>query len=63
MKVLMVSDSGSIHTRRWASSLKEAGVDIVLYSITPESEEFYKEKGIKLYIFDLFRYKKEKNNR
>ncbi|MBO8448887.1 MAG: glycosyltransferase [Bacteroidetes bacterium] len=61
MKVLMVSDSGSIHTRRWASALKEAGVDIVLYSITPESEEFYREKNIKLYIFDLFRYKKEKN--
>ena len=60
MKVLMVSDAGSIHTRRWAVSLKEAGVDIVLFSITPAKDDFYAENGVKVYVFDLFRYKKEK---
>ena len=62
MKVLLVSDAGSIHTRRWAASLSEAGVDTVLFSITPADDGFYREKNIKVYVFDLFRYKKEKNN-
>lgn len=62
MKVLLVSDAGSIHTRRWAASLSEAGVDTVLFSITPADDGFYREKNIKVYVFDLFSYKKKKNN-
>ena len=58
MKILLVSDAGSIHTKRWASSLKDAGVDIVLFSITPAADDFYDKRNIKLYVFDLFRYKK-----
>ena len=61
MKVLLVSDAGSIHTKRWASSLKDAGVDIALFSITPYADGFYEAKGIKLYTFDLFAYKKTQN--
>ena len=60
MKVLLVSDAGSIHTRRWASSLKDAGVDVVLFSITPVEDDFYGRKDIRTYVFDLFRYKKKK---
>ena len=60
MKVLLVSDAGSIHTKRWASSLKDAGVDIVLFSITPADEGFYSQKDIRLYVFDLFSYKNRK---
>ena len=62
MKVLMVSDAGSIHTERWAAALKDAGVDVVLFSITPVPEGFYEEKSIKVYFFDLFGYKKKKNH-
>lgn len=61
MKVLMVSDCGSIHTERWALSLADAGIDVVLFSITPGNPGIYAEKGIKLQVFDLFRYKKKKN--
>lgn len=61
MKVLLVSDAGSIHTKRWASSLKDAGVDIVLFSITPADEGFYSQKDIRLYVFDLFSYKNRKD--
>ena len=62
MKVLLVSDAGSIHTRRWASSLEDAGLDMVLFSITPADEDWYCRKGIKIYVFDLFGYKKKKNS-
>ena len=58
MKVLMVSDAGSIHTMRWAASLKEAGVDIALFSITPYTGDFYEVNRISLHISDLFGYKK-----
>ena len=55
MKVLLVSDAGSIHTERWAAALKDAGVDVVLFSITPVPDGFYEEKTIKVYFFDPFR--------
>ena len=61
MKVLMVSDAGSIHTERWTAALKDAGVDVVLFSITPVPDGFYEKKSIKVYFFDLFGYKKKKN--
>ncbi len=57
MKVLMVADARSVHTRRWAVSLKDSGVDIVLYSIYPSSDAFFEKHGIRLYVFDLFTYK------
>lgn len=61
MKVLMVSDAGSIHTERWTAALKDAGVDVVLFSITPVPDGFYEEKSVKVYFFNLFGYKKKKN--
>ena len=60
MKVLMTADARSIHTRRWAVSLKERGVDIVLYSLYPSPDDFFEEHGIRLYVFDLFTYKSDK---
>lgn len=59
MKVLLVSDAGSIHTKRWTASLKRAGVDIVVFSITPATDGFYTENGIRLSVFDLFNYPKK----
>ena len=58
MKVLMVSDAGSIHTKRWAAALKEAGTEVVLFSITPSEDGFYEERDVRTYVFDLFAYKR-----
>ena len=63
MKVLMTADARSVHTRRWAVSLKAEGVDIVLYSIFPSPDAFFEEHGIRLYVFDLFTYKQLKGIR
>ncbi len=60
MKVLMVSDARNIHTKRWASALKTEGVDLVLFSITLPDDDYYVTNHIKLYTFDLFRYKEKK---
>ena len=60
MKVLIVSDAQSVHTQRWVSSLKEKGIDIVLYTIKPVTDNFYSSRGIKSYFFDLFDFKREK---
>lgn len=60
MKVLIVSDAQSVHTRRWVSSLNGRGVEIVLYSIVSYNGDFYTSQGIKCHYFDLFDYKREK---
>ena len=59
MRVLMVADARSVHTRRWAVSLAGAGVEIVLFSIFPSPDDFFENHGIRLEVFDLFTYKKE----
>lgn len=60
MKVLVVSDAQSVHTQRWVSSLKERGIDIVLYTIKPVTDNFYSTRGIRCRFFDLFSFKREK---
>ena len=57
MKVLLVADARSVHTRRWAVSLKESGVETVLYSIFPSPDGFFESAGIRLHVFDMFTYK------
>lgn len=59
MKVIILSDAQSVHTKRWVTALIEKGVDVVLYSIKPSKDDFYSSKGIKGYYFDLFTYKRE----
>lgn len=63
MKVLMVADARSIHTRRWAVALKARGVDIVLFSLYPSPDDFFALQGIPLYEFNLFTYKSSKGLR
>lgn len=58
MKVLMVADARSIHTRRWAVSLSHRGVDVVLFSLYPTTDCFFENHIIPYYEYDLFRYKK-----
>ena len=53
----MVSDAGSIHTKRWVSSLVAKGVDVALFSITPVSDDFYEKTSCRCYSMDLFDYK------
>lgn len=57
MKVLLVADARSVHTRRWALSLNESGVETVLYSIFPSPDDFFSSAGIRLHVFDMFTYK------
>jgi glycosyltransferase involved in cell wall biosynthesis len=63
MKVLVVSDAQSVHTQRWTSALKEKGVDVVLYTIKPVTDDFYSSRGIKCHFFDLFDFKREKKGK
>lgn len=63
MKVLIVSDATSVHTQRWVSSLKERGIDAVLYSIVPYTGDFYTQREITCHYFNLFNYKREKKGK
>lgn len=60
MKVLMTADARSVHTKRWAASLKASGVDVAVYSLYPASDTFFEEHDIRLYVFNLFTYKSNK---
>ena len=57
MKILIVADGGNIHTKRWAAALADAGVETVVFSLTPAETGFYSGKGVILHVFDLFSYK------
>lgn len=57
MKVLILSDARSVHTKRWVSSLIGAGVDVVLFSVNLPDDDFFDSRGIRAYYFDLFTYK------
>lgn len=59
MKILIISDGNSVHTKRWIKSLKCKNIDVVLYSIIPLKDNFYDLNNIKYYCFDLFTYKKK----
>ncbi len=41
MKVLMLSDANSIHTKRWVSSLASRGIEIILFSLSDCNDSFY----------------------
>lgn len=59
MKVLMVADARSVHTRRWAVSLYSRGIDIVLFSLYPSPDDFFETRGIPFYYYDVFTYKRK----
>lgn len=56
MKVLLVSDARSIHTKRWVEGLSKRGVEIVLYSLYPPADDFFDRMGIKCQVYNLFTY-------
>jgi L-malate glycosyltransferase len=43
MKILLLSDSNSIHTIKWVKALSEAGISIGLFSFYPFSSPIYNE--------------------
>ena len=58
MKVLLVSDAGSIHTRRWASSLKDAEVLLVSDAGSIHTRRWassLKDAGVDVVLFSITR--------
>lgn len=54
MKLFILSDPNSIHTKRWVSSLSDKGVEIFLFGIGKMDDEFYgKYKNISVFTMDL----------
>lgn len=51
MKVLFLSDAASSHTRKWLSGLKRKGLDVALFSLTPNHDSFYEDLNIPLAAF------------
>lgn len=49
MKVLILSDANSIHTKRWVKALAKKGIEIVLFSLSPNMSDFYDDiDGVKI---------------
>ena len=51
MKIIILSDANSIHTARWAKSLSEEGIHIIVFSLfsqTNRMKSFYKKIKSKL---------------
>lgn len=42
MKILILSDSGITHTKRWVKALSEKGIEILLFSLRNCDTDFYK---------------------
>ena len=41
MKILMLSNGGSIHTKRWVKALSERGLEICLFCLNNSDDSFY----------------------
>ncbi|MFH1936115.1 MAG: glycosyltransferase, partial [Bacteroidota bacterium] len=48
MRVLLLSDVNSAHTKRWATSLKQKGIDLAIFSISGASDNWTGDQGIRL---------------
>lgn len=49
MKILLLSDANSIHTKRWVEALSHRACEIVLFSLAPNESDFYnKLPGVKV---------------
>lgn len=51
MRVLLLSEANSIHTRRWVEALCRRNIDIMLLSLSKPRDDFYDSLGVKcIYI-------------
>ncbi len=54
MKVLLLSEANSIHTKRWVEALHRRNVDIMLVSLSKPKDDFYEVLGLKcLFINEM----------
>lgn len=60
MRLLLVSDARSIHTKRWARAISDRGVEVILYTLHQPSDDYFSSLGIEVVFFDLFKYQREK---
>ncbi|MBE0648271.1 MAG: glycosyltransferase [Bacteroidales bacterium] len=49
MRVLLLSDVNSAHTKRWATSLSQQGIDLAVFSISTPDENWTEAHGISLH--------------
>ena len=59
MKILILSDANSVHTYRWAKSLKSKGLNIEIFSLYQYEKEFspsYKSLGINVTTSNVNRF-------
>ncbi|BBE18886.1 glycosyltransferase [Aquipluma nitroreducens] len=52
LKILLLADSSSIHTQRWANSLSESGVEIAIFSLCESVGHYHQEIEIYTNGFD-----------
>ena len=50
MKVLLLADINSIHTRRWTAALLAKGIRVGIFSLTPVKDRFPEEQDITVYV-------------
>ncbi|MBN1199455.1 MAG: glycosyltransferase [Bacteroidales bacterium] len=50
MRILLLSDVNSVHTRKWAVSLKEAGIDLAIFSLAEPEGGWYQDHSIPLFL-------------
>lgn len=54
MKIILLSDANSTHTKRWVKALCEKNIEILLFSLTSDTSGFYDNlKEIKVFFADL----------
>ncbi len=59
MKIIILSDANSIHTRRWASALSHKSIELIVFSLFALKEEllsFYYNNKIRVISADLEKY-------
>ena len=59
MKIIILSDANSIHTARWAKSLTEEGIHLIIFSLfsqTKKMRSFYQKNGIKVVSAQIERF-------
>jgi L-malate glycosyltransferase len=50
MKILLLSDSYSEHTEKWALGLANSGIEVGLFSFNKSSYEWYNHKNITVFF-------------
>lgn len=56
MRVLLISEANSIHTKRWTEALVHRNVNIMLVSLSKPKDEFYGKLGVKCLYIDKAKY-------